>query len=104
MSYMLKGILGAAAILVSFGAAQFASGEDLTVGMRTTGTPDQGINRATKADRAPVMAEPVAPTRTVPFHVDRLPDTLILVRMPRNHEARSSAPAPLQLKGQRKVT
>ena len=82
MSHMLKGILGAVAIAASFGAAQFALGEDLTVGMRTTGMPDQGVNRATKANRAPVMAEPVAPTQTVAFHVDRLPDTSILVRVP----------------------
>jgi hypothetical protein len=101
---MLKGILGAAAIVASFGAAQFASGEDLTVGMRTTGVPDQGVNRAAKADRAPIMAEAVAPTHTVAFHVDRLPDTSILVRVPLNHEARSVAPASLQLKGQRKAT
>lgn len=104
MSHMLKGILGAVAIVASFGAAQFALGEDLTVGMRTTGMPDQGVNRATKANRAPVMAEPVAPTQTVAFHVDRLPDTSILVRVPLNHEARSSAPALLQPKGEHKVT
>ena len=97
MSYMLKGMLGAAAIVASFGAAQFASGEDLTVGMRTTGTPDQGVNRVAKADRAPIVAEPVAPTQTVAFHVDRLPDTSILVRIPLNHEARSLVPAPSQL-------
>jgi len=105
MSYVLKGILGAVAIAASFGAAQFASGEDLTVGMRMVGMPDQGINRAAKTDRAPIAAEVVAPTHTVAFHVDRLPDTSILVRVPLNHEARSSAPAPLlQLKGERKAT
>ena len=99
MSYMLKGMLGAAAIVASFGAAQFASGEDLTVGMRTTGTPDQGINRVAKADRAPIVAEAVAPTQTVAFHVDRLPDTSILVRIPLNHEARSLVPAPSAAEG-----
>jgi hypothetical protein len=104
MSYMLKGVLGAVAIVVSFGAAHFALGEDLTVGMRTTGMPDQGINRAAKTDRAPIVAEPVAPTQTIAFHVDRLPDTLILVRIPLNHEARSSAPASFQFKGERKMT
>ncbi len=104
MSHMLKGILGAVAIVVSFGAAQFALGEDLTVGMRTTGIPDHGVNRAAKTDRAPVVAEPVAPTQTIAFHVDRLPDTSILVRIPLNHEARSSAPTAFQFKGERKVT
>jgi hypothetical protein len=104
MSNMLKGIVGAAAIVASFGAAQFASGEDLTVGMRTTGAPDQSVNRDAKTDRAPIVAEPVAPTQTVAFHVDRLPDTSILVRIPLNHEARSLVPAPSQLKGERKAT
>jgi hypothetical protein len=104
MSNILKGLLGATAIAASFGAAQFASGEDLTVGMRTTGTPDQGINRTAKADRAAIVAEPVAPTQTIAFHVDRLPATSILVRIPRTHEARSVAPAPLRLKGERKAT
>jgi hypothetical protein len=104
MSYTAKGILGAAAIVASFGAAHFASGEDLTVGMRTTGIPDQGVNRAAKTDRAPIMAEPVAPTQTIAFRVDRLPDTSILVRIPLNHEARSSAPPSFKFKGERKVT
>ena len=88
MSCIHKGILGVVAIAATFGAAQFASGEDLTVGMRTAGTPDQGVNRAAKTDRAAVMSEPVAPTKTISIHVDRVPDTSVLVRMPRNHEAR----------------
>jgi hypothetical protein len=108
MSYtakgIAKGILGTVAIMLSLGAAQFAFGEDLTVGMRATGTSNQGINRAAKADRAPIVAEPVAPTQTIAIHVDRLPDTSILVRIPRTHEARGSAPASIQLKGERKAT
>ncbi len=104
MSYMLRGILAAVAVTLSFGAAQFASGEDMTVGMRTAGMPDQGVNRTAKSDRAPIVAEPVAPTQTIAFHVDRLPDTSILVRIPLNHEARGSAPASLQLNGERKMT
>ena len=103
MSYAAKGIWGAAAIVVSFGAAQFAAGEDLTVGMRTAGSPEQGINRTVKTDRAPIVAGPVAPTQTIAFHVERLPYTSILVRIPLNHEARSSVPAPLRLKDERKV-
>jgi hypothetical protein len=104
MSHTRKGILAAIAIGLSFGAAQFASGEDLTVGMRTTGMPDQAVNRTAKTDRAAVFGEPVAPTQTIAIHVDRLPDTSILVRIPLTHEARSSTPAALQLNGERKVT
>lgn len=100
MSHTRKGILAAVAIVaMSFGAAQFAAGEDLTVGMRTTGAPDQGVNRAAKADRGPILAEPAAPMRTISIHVDRFPDTSVLVRIPAAHEARSgTAPRTFQLK------
>lgn len=107
MSQTRKGILGAIAIAMTFGAAQFAAGEDLTVGMRTTGMPDQGVNRAAKADRAPIVAQPVAPTQTISIHVDRLPDTSVLVRIPAAHEAQSGSARsnPLQLKsGEKKLT
>lgn len=82
MSYIHKGILSAAAVLLSFGAAQFASGEDSTVGMRTAGIPDQTIDRSGKTDRAPILAEPAASTQTISIHVDRLPGTSVLVRIP----------------------
>ena len=104
MSYKSKGILGATAVLLSFGVAQFALGEDLTVGMRTAGIPDQGVNRAAKTDRAPIVAEPVAPTQTISIHVDRVPETSVLVRVPVTHEARGSAmPAAVQPKSDRKM-
>jgi hypothetical protein len=64
------------------GAAHFAFGEDLTVGMRTSGIPEQGIDRGGKSDRAPLLAEPVAPTQTISIHVDRVPGTSVLVRIP----------------------
>jgi hypothetical protein len=82
MSYIRKGIFGAAAIMLSFGAMQFAFGEDLTVGMRTAGTPDQAIDRSGKTDRAPVLANPGAPTQTISIHVDEVPETSVLVRIP----------------------
>jgi hypothetical protein len=82
MSYIRKGIFAAAAITLSFGAAQFALGEDLTVGMRTAGIPDQAIDRSAKTDRAPILAEPVVPTQTISIHVDRVPGTSVLVRIP----------------------
>ena len=82
MSHICKGIFGAAAIVLSFGAVQFASGEDLTVGMRTAGIPDQAIDRSGKTDRAPVLAEPAAPTQTISIHVDKVPGTSVLVRIP----------------------
>ena len=82
MSHIRKGILGVVAVTLSLGAAQFAFGEDLTVGMRIAGIPDQGVDRSGKTDRAPLLAEPVAPTQTISIHVDRVPSTSVLVRIP----------------------
>jgi hypothetical protein len=98
--------MGAAAVAVAFGAAQFAAGEDLTVGMRTAGLPEQGVNRMAKADRGPTLEEAVAPTRTISIQVDRVPETSVLVRIQRNHETQTNAaPRSLQLKpGDRKMT
>ena len=105
MSYLRKGILGAVAIAATFGAAQFAAGEALTVGMRIAGAPDQGVNRTTKADRGPIPGAAVAPTQTISIQVDRVPETSVLVRIPRNHEAQTGAvPPSLQLEpGDRKI-
>jgi hypothetical protein len=82
MSNIRRGILSAVAVTLSLGAAHFAFGEDLTVGMRTSGIPEQGIDRSGKTDRAPLLAEPVAPTQTISIHVDRVPGTSVLVRIP----------------------
>jgi hypothetical protein len=106
MSYIRKGILGAVAITLASGAVQIAFGEDLTVGMRTAGTTEPAINRTAKTDRGPVFAEPVAPTQTISIHVDRVPETSVLVRIPVAREARGSLtplPALQQLKDQRKM-
>jgi hypothetical protein len=98
MSYLHKGILGAAAVVVTLGAAQFAAGEDLTVGRRTAGAPDQGVNRMAKADRGPILGEAVAPTQTISIQVDRVPETSVLVRIARNREAQTNAVPSPQLK------
>lgn len=89
MSNIRKGILSAVAVTLSLGAAQFAFGEDLAVGMRISGIPDQGIDRSSKTDRAPVLAKPIALTQTISIHVDRVPGTSVLVRIPvaRDEEA-----------------
>lgn len=108
MSYIRQGIFAAVAIATSVGAAQFASGEDLTVGMRTAGTTNEVVNRTAKSDRGPVLAEPVPATQTIDIHVDRLPSTSVLVRVPRSREAHShSRPAPTSFQprsAERKLT
>lgn len=61
------------------------------MGMRTAGAPEQGINRTAKTDRAAIVSEAVAPTQTISIHVERVPQTSVLVRVPRANEAASSA-------------
>lgn len=103
MSFTAKGILATVAmvaVISLFAATQFSSGRDLTVGTGMTRAPAEGVNRHAKTDRAPIIAEPAAPTKTIGLHIERLPDTSVLVRIPLNHEARSST--PLQLHGEPK--
>jgi hypothetical protein len=57
MSQLSRGIFGAIAIALTFGAVQFASGRDLSEGRQdSAGTPAATINRAAKADRAAGVA------------------------------------------------
>jgi hypothetical protein len=96
----VKGILGAVAMSLTFGAVQFASGHDLTGGAPALGDPQPtGVNRAAKADRMAALLAPSAPTRTISFKLAELADSSILVRIPQAVEARSNAaPASLLLK------
>jgi hypothetical protein len=87
MTYATKGtglgILAAIAISLMFGAVQFASGHDLTEGLKVIASPQPGgVNRAAKADRIAAYVASAAPTRTISFKLDQLADTSILVRIP----------------------
>jgi hypothetical protein len=106
MSHMSTAILSAIAASATFGAVQFASGHDLTSGLRAFSSAPQeafsavlqegvnaGINRAAKADRVANVAIAHVPTQTISIHVDRVADTSVLVRMPRPQEARNPLPA-----------
>ena len=102
MSYTVNGILGAVALAATFGAVQFASGHDLTVGMRSSGTAEQEeVNRAVKADRAVVVAAMPTQARTISIRLERLPNTSIVVRLPAAREARSTGPALFIKSGER---
>jgi hypothetical protein len=98
MSKIFSGILGAVAVSVSLGAAQYASGSDL-VGLARQSTavataPEAAINRQAKADRANAPANALQ-TKTISVSVDGLSDTSILVRVPvARKEARNAPPAP----------
>jgi hypothetical protein len=99
MSQKVTGILAALAVSLACGAVQFASGHDLTVGLATPGDPAvPTINRAAKADREAVLPEATIATRTISIHVDKVPDTSVLVRMPLSNQARTTPPASLFLR------
>ena len=102
MSYTVNGILGVVAVVATFGAVQFASGHDLTVGMRSSDTPlQEEVNRTVKADRAAVVAAMPAQARTISIRLERLPNTSIVVRLPAAREARSRGPALFIKPGER---
>jgi hypothetical protein len=98
MSQLATGIFGAIAVSLSFGAAQFALGRDLTTGVQNSlqnslDVSEPAINRAAKADRAAVVAGSQVPTRTISLRFDSLSDTSVLIRVPavRQADDRSSA-------------
>jgi hypothetical protein len=101
MSNMRNGILGAIAVSATLGAVQFAFGHDLVSGLRSFSTvPVEGVNRAAKADRIVGLAATAAPTQTISIHVERLADTSVLVRIPRQADAGKAAPAPALIKSE----
>jgi hypothetical protein len=111
MSKISTGILAAMAISLSLGAAQFASGRDLSGDSQSpAGTSEDAINRAAKTDRAAAVPEPAAPTRTILLRLESLADTSILIRMPvvqqarGEKEVRSRATPSLTISGNRKLT
>ena len=89
MSQLSKAVFGAIAVSLTLGAAQLASGHDLTVGLQVpTATPETVINTATvtnrsaKADRAAGTAGSAEQTQTISLRLQSLTDTTVLVRMP----------------------
>ena len=102
MSHSIKGILGAIAISAGLGAVQFASGHDLTVGLRSAALPTEEVNRTAKTDRQAVLRVASVPTRTIAIQLERLPDTSILIRVPLVHEAHSSPAVRFIQKGEQR--
>jgi hypothetical protein len=88
--------LGALAVSLSFGAAQFAAGSDLRGQQDATPAQDVTVNRQAKADRADAPAISLK-TQTISVRVDGLFDTSVLVRVPlaqTRKEASNTTPAP----------
>lgn len=102
MSYWVQGVFGAAAISLTCGAVQLASGHDLTSPLQgMTAVQESGVNRAAKSDRAEVTKSLVA-TRTVSVKLGGLADTSVVLRLPLNREARDSAPSSLLIKSEQR--
>jgi hypothetical protein len=98
-----KRIFGAAAVMLTFGAVQFASGRDLTgVPQVPAASSEAGINRAAKTDRAPSVVGSSAQTRTISLRFNGLVDTSVLLRVP---VAQATRPSSSLFKGvsERKV-
>ena len=103
MSYLIKGIFGAAALSLMLGAVQFASGHDRVSALQApAGNPATGVNRAAKANR--VAVRPVAvPAHTISFQPYGLAATSVVVRIPLTKEVRGPAhPRTLFKSGQDK--
>lgn len=111
---IFKGMCGAFAVALTFGAVQFASGRDLSASSKDraaaedrlqndpSGTPPIAVNRAAKADRVARATEAGSQTQTISLRLDGQSDTSFLVRIPAR-EARNRPSAPLLTKsGDRK--
>jgi hypothetical protein len=105
------GLLGAAAVSLTFGAVQFASGHDLSERLQAfaltgaSSTLSESINRGAKGDRMAPASAAVAPTRTISIRLDNLSDTSIVVRIPLALESRiAPAPPPMTGRDPRKLT
>jgi hypothetical protein len=87
-----RGIFGAIAVTLTFGAVQLASGRDLSAVSQASVAPaETGINRAAKADRAVGAVISPARTQTISLRLNGLSDTSVLVRMPMAQAARPSS-------------
>ena len=95
------GVLSAVAVSLTFGAAQFAFGRDLSVNpqdrlqqsMEDLASNGTAINRAAKTDRAAGVAGSAVQTRTILLRPEGQPDTSVLVRIPMA-QARPGASGP----------
>ena len=95
MSYLVKGFFGVAAVSLTLGAVQLASGHDLAASLeRSSASPVDSVNRAAKADRAAVFAPSLLTTRTIAFRPPGISGTSVLIRIPAKVEARQIKRTP----------
>jgi len=104
MSKIRKAFLGAAAITLTLGAVQFASGHDLVNRWQAVSEePSHMINRAGKADHLAVRKPFAVPTKTVSLRLNDLAATSVLLRIP-SAQARTTKPPTLLRNQSRKPT
>jgi len=113
MSRLAIGIFGAIAVSLTFGAAQLASGRDLSEAPQdrlqqafreplTTGATS--VNRAAKADRVAGVAGSPAQTRTIALRLEGFSDTSFLLRVRVANGADNALSGPAVIKpGSRKM-
>ena len=113
MSQLSKGIFGAIALTLTFGAIHLASGRDLgrpdslaKISLAQFGplsispfssasaqlSPATAVNRVGKTDRAALIPVSERRSRTISLRLNTLPETSVLIRMPMAREARDRAP------------
>jgi hypothetical protein len=91
MSQISNGIIAALAVSATLGAVQFASGHDLIGRLQVAAaTPEQGVNRAAKANRD-VSKVAAGQERTIVLRFKELADTSVLVRVPSAQSAKEEA-------------
>jgi hypothetical protein len=99
MSQISKVIFASLAAALSFGAVQFATGQEFAGRFQAVTEPTGiDVNRTVKADREANIPAAAAPTRTISLKVDSMTDTSVLVRVPAAKEARNLPPAPAATK------
>ncbi len=95
MSQNSRVVFGVLAVSLTFGAVQFATGQEFAGRFQALAEPaGSGVNRTAKADRAANVPAAAAATRTISLKVDSLAETSVLVRVPVAKEARNLPPAP----------
>jgi|SRR3984957_18779067 hypothetical protein len=106
------GVFGTIAVSLTFGAAQFASGRDLSPSpqdrlqqsMEDLASGGAAINRAAKADRATGVTGSPTPTKTISLQPEGRSDTSVLVRIPMAQAGNGSSAPPVTKPENRKMT
>lgn len=95
MSYLVKGIFAVAAVSLTLGAVQLASGHDLAASLQgLSASPVDSVNRAAKEDRAALLVPSLLTTRTIAFRPPGIPGTSVLIQIPARVEARQIKRTP----------